>query len=201
MYWNGWNVITILHLHLVASDSIFYYSIPCSSEQEHRLWKLLPGLVGLCWRPPRWAVLQERRHHLHPQQGKSGAMAWKLPDSPQLSRPTWSRTEIIFKCLLPCPVRRQQENINLQKNIVEKICCDIWITRILCKRIVSASRVLGSGVSECGSWKHPLSVLGDGISPVTTETILVLLALSRAVWQPVAFCHFSLCLPTVCVHH
>lgn len=110
---------------LVASDSVFYYSIPCSSEQEHRLWKLLPGLVGLCWRPPRWAVLQERRHHLHPQQGKTGSMARKHPDSPHLSRRTWSKTEIIFKCLLPCPLRRQQENMNLQKK--KKHC---WINML-----------------------------------------------------------------------
>ncbi len=72
-----------------------FYSFLCSSEQELRLRQLLPGLVGLCWRATRWAVLQARRHHLHPQQGKTGATAWKLPDLPQLSQPTWLRTEII----------------------------------------------------------------------------------------------------------
>lgn len=45
----------------------------------------------------------------------------------------------------------------------------------------------------------PCPVLGDGISLVTTETILVLLARSGAVWQPMAFCHLSPCLPAMCV--
>ncbi len=55
-----------------------------------------------------------------------------------------------------------------------------------------------SGVPECWSEVHPLSLHSDGISLVTTETILVLLALSRAVWQPVAFCHLSPRLPCAC---